>query len=546
MSKKAVEEQRRSGLNHYMSTWGASPEPVEETLIAGEETADVVIIGGAHSGVCAARAAVEAGASVIVLEKQSEDKQWIMGVDIGTINSRFACALGAPHYNPLDFMRDWQARNLNKTNPYFSRYFANHGGETLDWLLEPVGDEVKAHMHLMQCPGPRFYRGGYNTFRSFVGTIEMKEPGWGLDLVIKANRALAEARGAKFYFSTKAEYLEKEADRVVSVIATDSQGRYLRYRARNGVLLAAGDFSRNEDMVRDLCPEVDNLTDGKGKIIGVGQDGDGIRMGLWAGGRMDPGPIATTDGSRAGDAGAFLGTCFLRLNEYGLRYTDEGFMGQVGSGSQGSRQPEGKLCAVFDANWRQELEYQMTEHGNIDMANTGFVQFLEQEMPKVAAAGAQGYTISHSILPGPMHMFAADTLEELAERMGYTGTAAENFVASVARYNELAAKGVDEDFAKDPSLLHPIAKAPFFGYVSQKTTGFVLCTVTGLRVDNDQRVLGDGFRPVPGLFATGNCSGGRFAVDYSAPMPGVSIGMAHTLGRAVGHFLATGSRLNPA
>ncbi len=542
MSQVIRRGQPLSGLQHYMSTWGMPPEPVAESEIQRTEEADLVIIGAAHSGVCAARAAAEAGASVIVLEKQPEDKQWIMGVDIGTINSRFALSHGAPEYDPIEFMRDWQMRNLNKTNPYFARYFAFHGGETLDWLLEPVSDEVKAHMHLMQCPGPKYYKGGYNSFRSFTGTVEMKEPGWGLDLVIRANRDRAAELGARFYYETKAEYLEKEGGRVTDVIARDSQGGYVRYQAAKGVLLAAGDFSRNEDMVRDLCPEVDNLTDGRGRIVGVGQDGDGIRMGIWAGGRMDPGPIATTDGTRAGDAGAFLGTCFLRLNEYGLRYTDEGFMGQVGSGSQGARQPAGKLCAVFDANWREELEHQMTEHGNIDMANHAFVQFLEDEMKKVAMAGPEGYTIQHLILPGPMRLFAADTLEELAERMGYHGSAAEQFVRSVRRYNELAKKGVDEDFGKDPSLLHPIAKAPFFGYVSEKTTGFVLCTVTGLRVDNDQRVLGDGFRPVPGLFATGNCSGGRFAVDYSAPMPGVSIGMAHTLGRAVGRFIATQSR----
>lgn len=518
--------------------WAVAPEAIPASDITSEESADIVIVGAGHAGSCAARAAVEEGASVIVIEQQSEADQWIMGVDIGSINSRFVRARGVPEYDPLEFMKDWQARNLNKTNPFFARYFAYHGGETLDWLLEPVSEEVKAHIHIMQNPKPKHYAGHYNTFKSFTGTIEMKEPGYGLRELIKANHDLARSKGAKFYFSMTGEQLTKDGDRVSGIIAKDADGAYIHFKAKKGVLLAAGDFSKHEAMVRDLCPEVDNLTDGKGKIIGIGQDGKGIRMGLWAGARMDPGPIATTEGTRAGDAGALLGTCFLRLNEFGLRYTDEGFMGQVGSGSQGSRQPEGKLCAVFDANWREELEYQMTEHGNIDMANTQFIHLLEEEMEKVPAAGSAGYEIKSHILPGPMRMYAADDIETLAAYMGYTGESLHNFVKSVARYNELAEKGIDEDFGKDPSLLHPIKKFPYFGFVTQKTTGFVLCTVTGLRVDNEQRALGDGFRPVPGLYATGNCSGGRFAVDYSASMPGVSIGMAHTLGRAVGQTMA--------
>lgn len=518
--------------------WAVPPEAIPAERIDREETADIVIIGAGHAGSSAARAAVEEGASVIVIEQQPEDTQWIMGVDIGTINSQFTRARGVPTYDPLEFMRDWQVRNLNKTNPYFASYFAHHGGETLDWLLEPVSEEVKSHIHIMQNPRPAHFPGQYGAFRAFTGTIEMKEPGWSLREIVKANHDLARSLGAKFYFGMTGEQLITENDRVCGVVAVDAEGKYVRLNAKKGVLLAAGDFSKNEAMVRDLCPEVDNLTDGKGKIIGIGQDGKGIRMGIWAGARMDPGPIATTEGTRAGDAGAFLGTCFLRLNEYGMRFTDESFMGQVGSGSQGSRQPDGKLCAVFDSNWREELEYQMTEHGNIDMANTDFVHLLEEEMAKVPAAGAEGYEIKSHILPGPMRMFAADDIATLAKYMGYTGESQKTFVRSVERYNELADKGVDEDFGKDALFLHPIRKAPYFGFVAPKTTGFVLCTVTGLRVDNDQRALGDGFKPIPGLYATGNCSGGRFAVDYSASMPGVSLGMAHTLGRAVGRHMA--------
>ena len=56
--------------------------------------------------------------------------------------------------------------------------------------------------------------------------------------------------------------------------------------------------------------------------------------------------------------------------------------------------------------------------------------------------------------------------------------------------------------------------------------------------DEGQRVLGEDFEPIPGLFATGNCSGGRFGFQYTTSLPGQSISMAQTLGREAGKTMA--------
>ena len=61
-----------------------------------------------------------------------------------------------------------------------------------------------------------------------------------------------------------------------------------------------------------------------------------------------------------------------------------------------------------------------------------------------------------------------------------------------------------------------------------------LATVDGLWTDERQNVLGMDKEPIPGLYATGNCCGRRWGVQYSTPIPGVSIGMAWTLGRLCG------------
>ncbi|MGN0122241.1 MAG: FAD-binding protein, partial [Rhodococcus sp. (in: high G+C Gram-positive bacteria)] len=103
----------------------------------------------------------------------------------------------------------------------------------------------------------------------------------------------------------------------------------------------------------------------------------------------------------------------------------------------------------------------------------------------------------------------ADTLEELAEQIGVP---AEALKATVARWNELAAKGVDEDFGRgdEPydlaftgggSALVPIEQGPFhaaqFGISDLGTKG-------GLRTDTVGRVLDSEGAPIPGLYAAGN------------------------------------------
>ena len=55
--------------------WQTSPENISEEQVLQTVRADVVVVGAGHAGTCAARAAAEAGASVIVLEQQSEGRQ---------------------------------------------------------------------------------------------------------------------------------------------------------------------------------------------------------------------------------------------------------------------------------------------------------------------------------------------------------------------------------------------------------------------------------------------------------------------------------------
>ena len=73
----------------------------------------------------------------------------------------------------------------------------------------------------------------------------------------------------------------------------------------------------------------------------------------------------------------------------------------------------------------------------------------------------------------------ADTLEELAEIVGYTGEAKTNFLAEVERYNELCEKGVDEDYAKQAKYLMPVTDdGPY--YAQRMGVGLCLVMMGGL------------------------------------------------------------------
>ena len=569
--------------------WRQPPAPIAPALIQETLTADVVVIGCAHAGTAAARAAAESGASVIAVDQQKERMFHAVGNDLGHINSKFLKERGIPHVDEIEFLNDWQLRSNNRSNPKLVMQFARTSGACFDWMIEPLTQEQRDAIVVTHWPGNKNFTGDLAGFKFWPGCAEF--PGIAsLSKVARLNQQEAQRHGAQFLFEHTACQLVKTGKRVSGVICKRNDGGYVQINASRGVILAAGDFSKNAEMVEDLCDEIATLKK-PGQVVTAsvrGQDGSGIRMGVWAGGRMAPGPIATM-GANYFFPNQVIGTAAtVWLDRDGNRFCNEGFGDAVLSGVEGARLPEGYVTSVFDSDLENWLTYQAPGHNAVWTSNEEDMDAIRSLMRRAREAGDEGCSLSMRPVhtppgsgrrqappgmeegmsgmpggpgdpgpggpdgpggpggppPGPKEdpnerMFCADSLPQLADCLGFTGRKKENFLASIARYNEFCETGRDEDFGKDPRVLLPLCKPPYYAFRRHAQIGNeFLATVDGLWTDERQNVLGMDKEPIPGLYATGNCCGRRWGVQYSTPIPGVSIGMAWTLGRLCGMHAA--------
>ncbi len=523
--------------------WMEKPESIPAEKIAEEFRADIVVIGAGHAGTAAARAASESGASVIVLEQQNEEKQWILGVgEIGHINSEWQKSHGLPAVDIDEFVNDWQLRTGNRSDYRLIRKYAENCGDAFDWFIEPLAEEEKAAIHPMLTPPASSFSYNLNGLRSWPGSANM---GVKLqDKAVRLSQEIAKKNGALFFFDTKACELLKDDGSVTGVIARRIDGSYLSFHADLGVILAAGDYSGNVEMCRDLLAEADDLVD-EGDFTGHGWDGSGIRMGVWAGGRLEPRSHAAMGGNYSFPGFDLIGSAaVLRVNCHGERYSNEGFGTHIFAAFPGAKQPNGMLWGIFDSNIFEEVKYQAANHAVFDYTDKKEIEKLVNALKQ--ASDTSGKSVQIRDKAGAVRpLYCADSIEALSACLFDDPDDRNRFIKSVQRYNTLCDLGEDPDFGKDKKLLHPIRKAPFFACGNRKDSHQpggqslkILVTVSGLLINADQQVLGQDFEPIPGLYATGNCSGCRFGTAYTTSLPGQSISIAQTLGRVLGMELA--------
>lgn len=531
------------------ASWRDAPAKIGDDEISETRDCEVLVIGLGHAGCCAMKAAVEAGAKVCAMQETSEDALLFKGHSYGHINSEFLKSRGVPEVDVTEFFNDWQVRSNNRSNPGLIMRYITHVGETFDWLIEGLTDEEKQSIYICYLMEGIPFKREFSGVKTWIGTARLTT-----ELVDKMYRGIigdAAAGGADVLWETKGcQLVTDEAGKVVGAIGLGPNG-YVKVNASKGVILTTGGFGSNEEMREDLLYEIKESMGEQDQIsCNLDCDGSGIQMGYWAGGRLDP-CMGTMDGaywyptdSPIDPIGA---TSSLWMNADGKRYCNEGFGSTELQAMPGAKQPDGVTCSVFDSNVEELIKAQAFGHMSYDYAEKGF-DGLHETMEKAYAGGEQGSADgdeaentagADKALMSPPTLYAADDYETLGKYLGYAGQSLENFVATIERYNELCEKGLDEDFGKDASLLFPIKTPPFYGFAGTKALGVLMVTVGGLLVDENGAVLGRDYRPIPGLFAAGNASGGRFGWQYSTSIGGESLTTANTLGRLTAEYVAS-------
>ncbi|MBN1625754.1 MAG: FAD-binding protein [Deltaproteobacteria bacterium] len=543
-----------TGSRSYEEWLGKAPE---FDHIDVELEADVVVCGGGLSGVAATRAAVEQGASVIQFEK-TEKLQSRFG-DFGSIGSMVAERWGRKGKD----LKQGIMKHFMKETSYWPRqrilkYWLDNSGPALDWYLEakpdlyilarttdPIPEGVKVWLQPARYPGPmEKYDPDSDNYPSYQITVQFRPTH---ETVLLANYRLACEKGnVHTLFKTPVRKLITGGNgRVIGVIAQGYDGKVYKAMAGRGVVLATGDYSGNLDILYYYCPWLRNnpniytAIDPEGYLADTG---DGHRMGIWIGARMERGPHAPNVHNMGGPLGV---APYLQLDLNGERFMNEDVSGQQIE-NQLAVLPGNTSWQIFDSAWPDQLKHMSPGHGCVCM----WIDDEDVTARRVnhTLAPNDGYTTPGTVEKAASGKYAggdggaggaptikSDTIEGLVEKMGLPR---EKAIASIRRYNELTGKGNDEDFGKTASRMFPLENPPF--YACKLTPAPLLVSMSGLESDHHSRCLNSEGYPIPGLYVCGNVQGGRFSIEYPITVPGMSHSMALTFGRLAGMNAAKG------
>lgn len=502
--------------------------PLDASTLEIKETvdADVVIAGAGVAGITAALTAVEEGAKTVLIEKGedvSTRAHWL-----GAINSKLYEEAGI-HYGEqdrADIVNDLMWHASYRADQRLIQLWFDKSGEAMDWYTErcesdgtmkvlietDTKDTGGRHMSICQAHVP-----------ALTPTSEMgpNETGLKYSNTILLNMAINQ--GLEFRnLQTAVQLVQSEDGTVTGIIATDADGNYIQYNASKGVILCTGGYVGNEQMCKALNP-AQFVTSNRSSA----NTGEGIKMGLWAGGLMsdlhwwmdnDRGMVVSGKIWRAGSQP------WLRTDCYGNRFCNEDVPYDYGTYA-GSLLPGHRWWCLFDDSYWNDLESFGTT-------------ICSRMFPKPGAINSE--QVCHSkeefreVYIDPFiesgDMVQADSIEELVEKMKSIDDRAEldTFKATIDRYNELCAKGVDEDFGKLPFRMGEVSTPPFYAVC---VTGVSICNLDGLRVNENIEVIDENGKAIPGLYAAGNDQGGFFGMSYPWYYGGTCAGKAMTFAR---------------
>ena len=469
---------------------------------------DLLIIGGGASGLAAAVRARELGVeNVTILEKTSRTggNAWLAVVMLGLGDP---CRLDGD----MDEWRDQTFAELMQSGKWtldarLIHAFVDTYPQMVGWLVDKG---MKLDVNGFDVGGRRF---STLCLRERQGDYKVTDPARGPGFLGDSITTLlaGECRRLGVDIRTKTRVskilMDESGAAVRGVVATGLEGEFTVEAPR--VILAAGGFGANEQMLRRFFPE-QFVNEGPINTLCLGsQTGDGLAMaeeiGLEFGEDLDAGVIGPGHHPWSHSLHeAVHRPETLWVNKNGERFTNENL--GVMAGWSLLQQPESSLWALFDA---PTLEHVVANPGLKQIAMNGqdWLKTLASDLQTEAAWTRRTAAI-------------ADTVEDLAAKIGTPPAALR---ATIDRYNDLCAQGRDADFTKPADLLRPLSTPPYYAVLGVR---FCHGTDGGAKIDADMGVkLRDG-RPVDGLWATGDNTSG-WVVQWG--LPGTTMAFAYHL-----------------
>lgn len=516
-------------------------KPEVPASVDEEKSCDVLILGLGLAGTAAAKAATDQGAKVIAIEKQPEDSYSVVSMagDWGIVDSQVQKDLGIVWAPKDDIVNEIEKECGWRADASFWSYWYDHSGEDFDWFIEGADYEVldssaqnlEDGSHKQNYIRPKAFPPleGYDYKKEyypyFHGSITTNpNMGWACE----AARNAALDAGMEVLYGSTAEQLIVEDGKVTGAYAKTADGSYAKVNAKS-VVIACGDYGANPDMRQYYAPETVIFEGGV-------NTGDGQRMGIWAGGRMERGPHAPTTHHMGGVLGV---DSFLQLNTRGKRFMNEDIPGQnitdvlvrqpVALDADGREQGI-KSWQIFDSAWPEQIGSMNDGHGFIN-------HYVAPEDVDAYATVLSGFKLGYVTdqMVEEQATCKADTIEELAEKMKLDPAVVK---AEIDRYNELCHQGHDDDFGKMASRMFPVENPPYFA--CSFGVGGMLYIFGGLECDLAMHVLDDEDNPIEGLYVAGNSMGRRFLVEKPVVVAGLSLATAMSFGRLAGTNAAQG------
>ena len=514
-------------------------------------TVDVAVVGCSDSGSIAVRSAVEAGATVAVIEKSESVNA--MGGDVALINGDVEANWGRDSFTEDDIdemVETHQMESSYKTKSAIMRRYANEIADVYDWIIaadpdiyivpetfadipqDKLDHAVIPARYPLPDPDYDFHQDTVPTYHTTVAFNNLKNI-----LTLNFEKAVSEGDVTQLFGHFAELLITDDSGAVTGVYARNAEtGGYVKVSAKS-TILCTGDYCCNKDMLAYFAPTTQLYGNGtpwfnvdvEGNLTATG---DGHKLGVWAGARMQDyhAPMIHHMGGGAGvDGRGVMGiNGYLNLNMQGKRFMDEDIPGQQIE-NQIEVQPQSTTFQIFDSAWPEQVSKFPAAHGVVcyyvdsDETTGNYAYPINiRSQGDIAAAVKDGRCLQ------------ADTIDDLLAQIQKANPDfdVETAKASIERYNELCEKGVDEDFGKSSRRLFALNNAPY--YAATMTPAMMLVCIGGLESDEECHTYNEDREIIPGLYVAGNVQGNRFAVQYPISLCGLSVGMALFYGYVAG------------